>query len=142
SSAWNFSRGRHDEGVMGIARGHRVALAGIAVVTAVGAVGCGQGTTASPHGSAEAPFGAPVVSLLGEGGRPVRVVGGTSAMRARAQEILDGMGAVAISEVRFGRPPAPFGQFRGVKGPIWLSTVVRARGNPIDGGLRAELLGD
>ena len=70
------------------------------------------------------------------------MVGGTSAMRARAHEILDGMGDVAISEVRFGRPPASFGRFHHVDGPIWLSTTVAADGSPSAGTLRSQLAAD
>ena len=120
----------------------RVAQAGIAVVAAVAVAGCGQSVTGSSHGSATAPFGTPVVSLLSTGAGPVRVVGGTSAMRARAREILDGMGDVAISEVRFGRPPESFSRFRSVDGPIWLSTTVAADGSPSSGTLRSQLAAD
>jgi hypothetical protein len=123
---------------MEITLGARVAQAGIAVVTTVAVAGCGQGVTGSSHGSTTAPFGTPVVSLLSTGGRPTRVVGGTSAMRARAHEVLDGMGDVAIAEVRFGRPRASFGRFRRVDGPIWLSTTVAVDGTPFTGGLRSQ----
>lgn len=124
---------------MRIALGAHVAQAGIAVIAAVAVAGCGQGVTGSSHGRGTAPFGTPVVSLLSAGGRPARVVGGTSAMRARAHKILDGMGDVAISEVRFGRPPASFGGFRRVEGPLWLSTTVAADGSPSAGSLRSQI---
>jgi hypothetical protein len=127
---------------MGNALRARVAQAGIAVVAAVAVAGCGQSVTGSSHRSATAPFGAPVVSLLSAGAGPVRVIGGTSAMRARAREILDGMGDVAISEVRFGRPPESYGRFRRVDGPIWLSTTVAADGSPSSGTLRSQLAAD
>jgi hypothetical protein len=127
---------------MRIALGARVAKAGFGVVAAVAVAGCGQGVTSSSHGSATAPFGTPAVSLLASGGGPVRVVGGTSAMRSRAREILDGMGDVAITEVRFGPPSSAFSRFRDVDGPIWLSTTVAADGSPFAGSLRSQLAAD
>jgi len=71
-----------------------------------------------------APLGAPVVSLGASGTSRTRVVGGSAAMRARARAILDGMGDVAIAEIRFGRPPEAFARFRRTNRPIWLSTTV------------------
>ena len=116
---------------MNALRAH-VAQAGIAVVAAVAVAGCGQSVTGSSHSSTAAPFGAPVVSLLSTGAGPVRVVGGTSAMRARAREILDGMGDVAITAVRF----------RHVNGAMWLSTTVAGAGSPFAGALRSQLAAD
>jgi hypothetical protein len=89
-----------------------------------------------------APFGAPVVSFDATGAGRTRVVGGTVGMRARARAILDGMGTVAITEVRFGRPPGSFGRFRHVRGPVWLSTTVAADGSPSGGTLRSQLAAD
>jgi hypothetical protein len=122
---------------MRIALGSRlVVLTVLATVTA-----CGQVTTSHTSQTAMAPFGAPAFSLLASGG-PARVVGGTPAMRARAHEILDGMGRVAITEVRFGRPPGSFGRFRHLDGPVWLSTTVAANGSPSAGTLRSQLAAD
>ena len=110
-----------------------------AVVTVLAAAGCGQGAT--DHGSAQATasFGAPVVSLGAASAGRTRVVGGTPGMRARARAILDRMGDVAVSEVRFGRPPTSVSQLRRVTGPIWLSTTVVASGSPFTGPLRSQL---
>ncbi len=47
-------------------------------------------------------------------------------MRRRAEGILEGMGRVAIASVHFGRAPREFRQFRAVRGPDWVSVVVRA----------------
>ena len=127
---------------MGIALLRRVAHAGTAAAVAVALAGCGQAAASTSRSTATAPLRRPVVSLLTVGGGPLRVVGGTPAMRARAREILDGMGAVAIAEVRFGRAPASFGRFRRMKGPTWLSTTVRSRGTPFAAGLRRQLSGD
>lgn len=123
---------------MGIPLGARVALA----VSVPALAACGQGVTGQPSSVATAPFGRPVVSLLTPAAGHTQVVGGTPAMRARARAVLDGMGDVAIAEVRFGRAPASYGRFRDVKGPIWLSTIVRSRGTPFDRGLRQELASD
>ncbi len=131
-----------DEEVMRISLGRRVAQVGIGIVASLAAAGCGQGVTGASHASGTAPAGTPVLSLLGTGEGPARVVGGTPAMRARARQILDGMGDGAIIEVRFGRPPESFGRFRRVEGPIWLSTTVAASGSPSSGTLRSQLAAD
>ncbi len=127
---------------MGLALGTRIVQAGIGIVATVAAAGCGQGVTGTSHGTGTAPFGTPAVSLLATGGGHARVVGGTPGMRARAREILNGMGHVAITEVRFGRPPESSGRFRRLDGPIWLSTTVAADGSPSSGTLRSQLAAD
>jgi hypothetical protein len=44
-------------------------------------------------------------------------------MRERARTVLAGMGPSAISQVRFGPPPAGFG-LRAAQGPIWLTVTL------------------
>ena len=113
---------------MGISLVARVAP--VAAVVALAA--CGQGATGRPSSSATAPFGTPVVSLATRGAGATRVVGGTPAMRARARAILDGMGDVAITAVRF----------RHANGAMWLSTTVAGAGSPFAGALRSQLAAD
>jgi hypothetical protein len=113
------------------------AVAAIAALTS-----CTHGTAMSPDSTGTTDGGAPVVSLLTPSAGRIRIIGGTADMRARARSILDGMGDVAIVEVRFGHPPASFPQFRGVRRPIWLSTTVRAGGAPFSHGIRRQLLAD
>jgi hypothetical protein len=72
----------------------------------------------------------------------VTVSGGTAAMRARAHAILDGMGAVAITDVRFGRAPAWYKQFRDVSGPDWIYTTVAAPAKVTGGELWAQMRRD
>jgi hypothetical protein len=123
---------------MRIALGSRLAVvAALAALTA-----CGQGTTGGPSQTATAALGKPLISLDATGAGRTRVVGGTAGMRARAHEILDGMGDVAITDVRFGRPPSAFARFRRADGPIWLSTTVAADGSPFAGPLRSQLAAD
>jgi hypothetical protein len=110
----------------------------VALAVLAGLTACGQGTTSRTSQTAMAPFGAPVVSFDATGAGRTRVVGGTVGVRARARAILAGMGDVAISEVRFGRPPESVG-FRRVDGPMWLSTTVTADGSPSAGSLRSQL---
>jgi hypothetical protein len=113
---------------MGISLVARIGL--VAAVVALAA--CGQGVTGRPSSAATAPFGAPVVSLEARGAGATRVVGGTPAMRARARAILDGMGDVAITTVRF----------RHANGAMWLSTTVAGAGSPFAGALRSQLAAD
>jgi hypothetical protein len=110
--------------------------------TLLALAGCGQGATGQPSENVVAPLGAPVVSLGASGTSRTRVVGGSAAMRARARAILDGMGDVAIAEIRFGRPPEAFARFRRTNRPIWLSTTVIAHGSPFAGSLRSQLDAD
>jgi hypothetical protein len=110
-----------------------------AVGTVLAVAGCGQADTGRAGQTAAASFGAPVVSLSTTGPGLARVVGGTPGMRRRARAILDGMGDIAIAEVRFGRPPAAFSRFRRMSGPVWLSTTVVAEGSPFAGPLRSQL---
>ncbi|MGH3074486.1 MAG: hypothetical protein ACRDQC_06165 [Gaiellales bacterium] len=72
------------------------------------------------------------MSLVTRGAGATRVVGGTPAMRARARSILDGMGDVAITAVRF----------RHANGAMWLSTTVAGAGSPFADGLRSQLAAD
>ena len=112
---------------MGISLVARVAP--VAALVALAA--CGQGATGRPSSTATAPFGAPVVSLATRGAGATRVVGGTPAMRARARAILDGMGDVAITAVRF----------RHANGATWLSTTVAGAGSPFaddDGNIQVQ----
>jgi hypothetical protein len=99
------------------------------------ASGCGNGSTHAEAATLRVPLTGTVV-------RHVRIVGGTAAMRAHALQVVHGMGRVAISEIRFGHAPSPFGQFRHVRGPDWIFTTVASRGDPVRGGLWAELAGD
>jgi hypothetical protein len=71
-----------------------------AIVAIVAAAGCG-GSQAQPQ--------PPAVPLLPQSAAPAVVVGGTPSMRERARTVLAGMGPWAISQVRFGPPPAGFG---------------------------------
>jgi hypothetical protein len=63
-------------------------------------------------------------------------------MRARAHAILDGMPAVAITDVRFGRAPASYKRFRDVPGPDWIYTTVAAPANATGGEPWAQLRRD
>lgn len=113
---------------MGISFAARVAP--VAAVVALAA--CGQGATGRPSSGAPASYGTPVVSLATRGAGGTRVAGGTPAMRARARAILDGMGDVAITAVRF----------RHADGAMWLSTTVAGAGSPFADGLRSQLAAD
>jgi hypothetical protein len=113
-----------------------------AIVTLLAAAGCGQGAAGHAAPADAGTVGAPVVSLGGAAAVRTRVVGGTPGMRARARAILDGMGDVAIAEVRFGRPPASLARVRRMEGPVWLSTTVVAGGSPSSGTLRSQLAAD
>jgi hypothetical protein len=106
------------------------------------ATGCGADQASAPDRNAPSTVGQLQVSLLGSAPGPARVVGGTAAMRARAHQILDGMGRPAITEVRFGRAPVSYGQFRNVAGPAWIHMTIATRNDPIRDGLWAQLEAD
>jgi hypothetical protein len=113
------------------------AAAPLVVVLASGCAGGGSG-----GGSTHAHTATLRVPLTGTVVRHVRIVGGTAAMRSHALRIVHGMGRVAISEIRFGHAPSPFGQFRDIRRPDWVFTTVVSPGDAVRGGLWAELAGD
>jgi hypothetical protein len=118
----------------------RLIAAAAPLVVVLAASGCGGGGTSETFPPAHT--GNLRVSLMGTPVGHVRIVGGTAAMRAHARRIVRGMGRVAISEIRFGHAPPPFGQFRQVRRPDWILTTVVSRGDAVRGGLWAELGGD
>jgi hypothetical protein len=123
-----------------VSRRARLIAAAVPLVVILATSGCGGGGTSETFPPAH--IGNLQVSLMGTSVRHVRIVGGTAAMRAHARRIVRGMGRVAISEIRFGSAPGTFGQFRHVRGPDWIFTTVVSPGDPVRGGLWAELAGD
>jgi hypothetical protein len=124
-----------------VSRRGRLIAAAAPLVVILAVSGCGSGASGSSN-SETTPAVRLLVALTGSPVHHVRIVGGTPAMRAQALRIVHGMGGVAISEIRFGHAPATFGQFRHVRGPDWIFTTVVSPGDPVRGGLFAELAGD
>jgi hypothetical protein len=107
---------------------HRGTIALIAIAyVASGCAGSGGGSLSGVDATANGTSAVRGSVVARRETTPVSVSGGTAPMRARARAILQGMGRVAVTSVRFGRAPSSYHhQFRRVRGADWVFVTIRA----------------